>query len=124
MGQGIYFKVKQASVSSSGYQKILSFQMPTPSPIRIIDISLNPDAVFSATGLFGVAVGGQTNETSGQPLPSALTIPVHSFKNKNKLADGREAEGLILYPGDKIEIFGSNSSGTGKLTAVVVGEIL
>lgn len=124
MGQGIYFKVQKASVSSANYQKVLTFTIPTPSPIRIIDISLNPDAVFSSTGLFGLVVAGQTNETSGQALPSALTLPVGDFQNKIKLPNGKEAKGLILNPGETIEIFASNSSGTGVITAVVTGEIL
>ncbi|MCK4997146.1 hypothetical protein KAS08_02485 [Candidatus Pacearchaeota archaeon] len=114
MGQGIYFKVKQASVSSPNYEKVLSFEIPAPSPIRIIDISLNPDAVFSSTGIFGLTIGGQTNETDGSPLPTALDIPVWAFEDK----------GLVLNPGDTVDVFASNSSGTGKITAVITGEIL
>jgi len=116
--------VKEASVSSSGYREVLNFEIPGPSPIRILDISLNPDAVFSSYGAFGLVIGGQTNETDGSPLPSALDIPVWAFKNKNILADGHIVEGLVLNPGDTINIFASNSSGTGKITAVITGEIL
>ncbi len=124
MGKGIYFKVLKASVSSSNYEKVLTFKMPSPSPIRIIDISFSPDAVFSSTGKFGLTVGGQTNETEGQSLPSSLTLPVGDFRNEVTLSDGKKVKGLVLNPGDTIDISASNSSGTGVLTAVVTGEIV
>jgi hypothetical protein len=124
MGKGIYLKVQKASVSSANYQKVLTFTIPAPSPIRIVDISLSPDAVFSSTGKFGLSIGGQTNETSGQSLPSALDIPIGEFRNEETLPDGKKVKGLILNTGDTIEIFASNSSGTGAITAVVLGEIV
>lgn len=124
MGNGIYFEVKQASISSSNFQKVLSFQIPAPSPIRIVDISLNPNSIFAESGTFNLVVGGQTNNASGQSLPTALSIPVWSFQNIIKLPDGKEVKGLILNPGDTIEVFGACSSGTGVITAEVTGEIL
>lgn len=124
MGKGIYFQVKQASVSSANLQKVLEFKMPAPSPIRILDISLSPDTTFQGSGTFNLIIGGQTNETSGQPLPSALDIPTWSFQDEIVLPDGKKAKGLILNPGDTIEIFGACSSGTGILTAVVLGEVI
>ncbi len=123
MGQGIYFKVKQANVSSPNYQKVMTFEIPAPSPIKIIDISFSPDAIFASTGKFGLAIGGQTNETDGSPLPSALDIPTWAFKNKTEVY-GKIEEGLILLPGDTIDIYASNFSGSGSVTAVVTGEIL
>ena len=98
--------------------------MPSPSPIRIIDISLNPDTVFQGSGIFGLVIGGQSSNASGQVLPTALDIPTWAFQNETILPDGRKVKGLILNPGDTIDIFAACSSGTGLLTAVVTGEIL
>ncbi len=124
MGNGIYFKVNEANVNSSKFQKVLIFQIPAPSPIRIIDISLHPNSTFAESGKFSLVIGGQTNNESGQPLPTALSIPAWSFQNEIKLSDGRKVKGLILNPGDTIEILASCSSGTGVITAEVTGEIL
>jgi hypothetical protein len=123
-GQGIYFKVEEASVSDAGFTKRLSFKVPAGNPLRILEISLSPDTNFIASGTFGLVVGGQTNETSGSKLPQSITIPLWAFQREVTLPNGKKEKGLILNPGETIEIYGACSSGTGLLTASVLGEII
>jgi len=115
MSQAIYLDVKSASVSSSSNSKLITFTMPSPSDILIKDLSLNPDSTFAGSGTFQIFIGGQSVILTPKKLPVALDFPLWTFN---------EGKGLRLNPGDTIEIWGANSSGTGILTAEVLGEML
>ena len=113
MSKAIYFDVKTASVSSSNLAKIIEFTNPFSRPVKIKDLSLSPDTTFSGNGTFYLTCGGQTNMQTASPLPKALDIPLWTFE---------KGEGLTLLPGESIEIWGTCSTGTGILTAVILGE--
>ncbi len=115
MSQAIYLDVKSASVSSSANSKLITFTIPSPSDVLIKDLSINPDSTFAGSGSFQIFIGGQSVILTPKALPVALNIPLWTFNN---------GKGLKLSPGDTIEIWGSNSSGTGIITAEVLGEML
>ena len=112
MSKAIYFDIGTASVSSANLTKVIEFKNPFSYPINLKDLSLSPDTTFAGNGTFLLICGGQTSMTGGKSLPQALDIPLWTFEN---------GEGLTLLSGESIEIWGSCSTGTGILTASILG---
>jgi hypothetical protein len=104
---------------------VITFQMPSVNYVRITEISLFPDSSFSSYGKFNIMVAGNTQCDTPKGLKSGYTIDTSKFKSIVKLPDGREVEGLVLAPNEKIEI-PIWSDGTNQITLSVgiVGELL
>jgi len=114
MTKGIYFEIDQASVNNTNLETVLTFVINGPSPVRIVDLSLTPDSTFAGSGEFNLIIGGLTSSSGSQKLPNSLDVPFWALSDK----------GLVLLPGEKIEILASCSSGTGLLTVNVMGEVI
>lgn len=108
-----YFELKNASVSSSNLAEAITFVIPDGSNFYLKEISISPDSAFVGGGSFIIEFNGQIFMTSPESLPAALTIPLWTF---NKLA------GMLVKPRDKIKISARMSSGTGIISASLLGE--
>jgi len=122
MGRQIYFDMKDGTTKN---YTVITFQMPSVNYVRITEISLFPDSSFSSYGKFNIIVAGNTQFETPKTLKSGYTIDTSKFKSIVKLPDGREVEGLVLAPNEKIEI-PIWSDGTNQITLSVgiVGELL
>jgi|GEM_PF-2589743 len=144
MGKAIYFEVKEASTNSANIQDLITFTIPTPSPVVLKELSILPDSAFTSYGTFSITVAGQTQITTPQRLRNSLTIPFWTFEESNKgdgdngvISDFASAikrviavllgrkKGIMLMPNEKVEIKAtSDGTNTVLLSCSLVGEVV
>ncbi len=124
MTKAIYLEVKEGSTSSGAPVQLVKFTMPTPSPVRLTELSLLPDSGFQSNGYFQIVVAGQTQVTTLQRLRNSLSIDLSKFNAPTVLPDGRIVNGLVLLPNDTVEINAYSGSGTVTLSCFLIGEVV
>lgn len=115
---GIYYDQGDMSFSDALDVKRATFEIPAPTPIRLLSLALLPDAAFSAYATFRVVVKGSSNITGTKKMPTTWDFPFWQCK-------GKDGEGFVVNPGDKVEIWGaSDGTHTVTLSASIFGEVL
>lgn len=120
-----FFDLKEGSTNQNVLSTLITFTIPTGKPVRLVDFSLSPDSNFINQGSFTIFWNGRNDITTPQRLRNSFDLPLDKFRRK-VMVDGKEQEGAIFLPGEKIEINAKANDGTTTvlLSAMLLGEVL